>query len=280
LYIKSIGKIGSRHLRSIKRSSKYSPVRIHYRKKKKFILTTGQFVRIILFILLLSLALFELKYIFYKTDYFRIQKILVEGNRILSEEEIVKMSGLAPLMHVFEIKERKVAKRLSRNPFIKKVFIVQKGSVLKLKIIEREPVVIAKAYSGGMYLVDGEGVLLKKIESTEKANFPVISGLNLKEMKLGDRLNLKVFSLAKAWLDFLKGTFLHDISEFNVSDLNNLYFYTIDGIKIFVDTHENFLRRVTFLDKLLKKIKKEKRMVDYIDTRLMPGEKGLIVKYH
>ena len=56
---------------------------------------------ILIFISLSYLIITQLRYIFFSTSYFELKEFQVTGNSTLSQDYIIKKSGIAPAQHIF-----------------------------------------------------------------------------------------------------------------------------------------------------------------------------------
>jgi len=118
-----------------------------------------------------------------------IRHVVVESDLPLSEEELLKISGLRGTEHWNTISTAAVAKRLEANPLVRearvrKVF----PDTLRMTIKGRQAAALVLADSGGRslpVLVDGEGFVFKVGATAAEVDLPVVSGLALGETALG-----------------------------------------------------------------------------------------------
>lgn len=99
----------------------------------------------------------------------------VVGNRHLSAEEVVELSGLREGVGIFSVPSRSVAGRLRKSPWIREAFVRKElPDRVLIRVDEASPAALLKKRSE-YYLVDSEGALLERHRSAELF-LPVIDG--------------------------------------------------------------------------------------------------------
>ncbi len=137
--------------------------------------------------------------------YFNIDKLSVTGHRAVSETDIMKTIGPILGRNTFALNITSIGEMLKANPWIKNVEVKRiLPSTLNIRVIERVPVAIAVI--SGMWLIDEDAVLLKKISSATDFDLPKLRGIktDAKKIKAGasiGREQIKPALDAIAWLD-------------------------------------------------------------------------------
>ncbi len=103
-----------------------------------------------------------------------VEKIVVRGNQVLSEEEIKKIAGLREDVSILEIDTSRVYHRLLGSPWIKEA-VVRKELPERLIIWleEATPEAIINR-DGRLFLIDDQGVLLEELRKDSHLMLPVI----------------------------------------------------------------------------------------------------------
>ena len=118
---------------------------------------------------------------------FKLVDIEINGNEILSRQEILNLCGLEEDgSQLLTIKPPDVVKRICNSPYVKAATAVRSlPSKLRITILERKP--IAFIYGRGLNFIDEDGVLIPVPRTSSRWNLPFISGVNESLGALGHR---------------------------------------------------------------------------------------------
>lgn len=148
------------------------------------------------------------------SPYFDISDITIDGNINLNRDDIISAANIRIGQNIFSVNTGEIYKRLKVHPWIKDTAVKKEmPDRLKIKINEREPVAVLKStelypvrknappeFSNGVYLIDGEGMVLAKLNEVSDMNFPLIVKPMGLEYKVGDRINSEdVFNGINIW---------------------------------------------------------------------------------
>src|SRR5574344_759120 len=103
------------------------------KEKKKRKLKIG---KLILFLLLITI----IGYLFLNMTDFSVKSIIVKGNTIYTDQEIIEMSGLTNHTSKFTIIPRSVEKKLEKNTYSSKAKLSKNFMTLKRTIEENRPI--------------------------------------------------------------------------------------------------------------------------------------------
>jgi len=118
-----------------------------------------------------------------QSDYFRAETITVEGNQILSEEEVIKETLVKPGDNILSINLSMVRKRLMANTWIAEAEVVRKipsGIVVRIK--EHKPLAVLDL--GKEFLLNDHGEIFKEKTTTDPENLPLVKGLKFSDLSL------------------------------------------------------------------------------------------------
>ena len=165
-------------------------------------------------------------YLLYFTDLFVLKEIKVLNNKKISENEIIKLTGLKGGERLFSIPVKKIQKRILTNTKIEKVVIVKRlPYTLEIRVKEREPLAIVTKNNKG-YLIDKNGVIIDTILPEDYQFYPVVEFKN-EEFK-NKFLNFLV------WLKTHKNYLpVYENLAKIVLDENKIIFTTKNNIKIY-----------------------------------------------
>lgn len=200
-------------------STKKQTTRKKPKNKKKSIKI--QILKWVVLLALLATAII----LFLLSSVFNITDIVIENNKKISEQEIVKLSGLNKNENMFKITNKKIREGVKQNAYIEDVVITRElTGKIKLKVIERTPTYMIKFANGYAY-INNQGYILEVSE--EALEVPIISGLKTpsEDIKAGNRLvvdDLKELENIIKIMETAKNTSIANIiTEFDISNSNN-----------------------------------------------------------
>lgn len=193
----------------------------------------------ILFLLILALATL----IILQGTVFRLQTVYVVGNQSKSPQYIAALSGLVKGLNIFSINEETVRARLSQDHTIE-LLSIQKDypGTIYLYISERTAAV-AMQWLGIQYTLDSQGLVLEENNTLVlPEGLPVVTGFQVTNIRVGRPLEVKNRVQMDAYRTIMAELTLqlytNQISELNLSDPDNLYLVTVDGITVRMGSHE------------------------------------------
>ena len=120
---------------------------------------------------------------------FNIKVINVQGNKKLTQNEIISLSQIQLEENTFKINKAKVSNSIKENAYIASVKISRNlPSTINIEIQEREAMYQIE-YANGYVYIDKQGYMLEISE--EKQNFPILQGILTENtnFETGNRLN-------------------------------------------------------------------------------------------
>ena len=168
-----------------------------FEERKKKIQKRLKIMRTISIILLIIAVILIVMF----SPLFNIKEITIEGNELISKEQILSLSKLEKDTNIFSISKGKIRKNLKENQYIEDVEIFQNlPSTVTLKVTERKNSYIIE-YANSFVVIDKKGYILEI--SDKKLDLPVIQGIETsgEEFVQGKRLNNKdlnkIFTITK-----------------------------------------------------------------------------------
>lgn len=119
---------------------------------------------------------------------FALHHIVVEGNSILSREEVLAASGLSTGVNLLTVVPPLVRKRLLGLPVIKDATVqLVFPDTVRIILEERKRLALYN-HNGSFYFVDESGVVLERV-STLQPGYPIISysGSSISKFELGEQ---------------------------------------------------------------------------------------------
>ncbi len=113
-------------------------------------------------------------------SYFFVSSIEVNGEKRLTDKEVLALSGIKVGDNIFAIDLKKVSERLSAHPWIRFADVERRfPDAVVIRIEERQPVALARIGSR-LFLVDRDGTCFKYYDESEGFTAPVITGIDAK----------------------------------------------------------------------------------------------------
>ncbi len=166
----------------------HKPKRKH--RKKNYIL------RIVIVLAIIVAAVFCAH-----LDYFNVDGIAVVGNENISDEEIIKQSGIETGSSVFDIHPFIVQHRIKKNLYIDDVNVNRKLPD-KVEIIVKERSLLAQFSMDGKFVItDSEGMVLDISKEAQKAT--LIEGVTVTDAEKKETIKIKESNGLEKTLDLL-----------------------------------------------------------------------------
>lgn len=228
-------------------------------------------IRFLLLFLTLLLAVFTgVQRWIYTAAHFELQQIVVNGNRYLSDEDVVHLLAIPRGTNIFEVSLEGVENKLQKNIRIKAVKAIrQVPGAIVLNIEEREPVALIKI---GQYFreVDREGLILPEIHNGIFADLVMITGLETGGLRIGDRISDERLFKAIQVIDELErieSGWSAEFSEIYAEDPHDLVIYPINGGQKARVDYANCSTQLERFKIVSEQLGREKELVKGFDLR-------------
>ncbi len=181
----------------------------------------------------------------------RLEKVTVDGNHYLSEDEIVKTAALPLGESMFKLDLNGALKKVKGMGWVDRVFIERRlPRSIVISVRERKPVALLD--NGSLYGVDAEGRILPSSPAILREDLPLISGLSANTEAEGTTQSAEALGPALDVLSSIQkkdSVLAQDVSEVNLSEPGSLKVTFIDGIQATFDppVQESDLRRMALV---------------------------------
>jgi cell division protein FtsQ len=114
-------------------------------------------------------------------EYFQTRQLVIEGNQRLSKAEVAAQAQVGTGVNIFAVNLSLTRKRLLAHPWIAEAEVSRQiPSGIRIRIHEHQPLAIVEL--GHRFLIDENGTLFKEWDSSDPADLPLISGLELSDV--------------------------------------------------------------------------------------------------
>jgi len=212
-------------------------------------------------------------YLFLHSSFFNVQKIYISGLKIVSESEVINLSGLSPGCNIFEINEQLAAKAVEIHPMIKSAKIIRHlPGDIEIEVKEREVWAIVP-YKDVFLCIDEEGICIDRLKYFSVLNYPVITIDSMPErVNLGQAVEPEGISEIKKVWDALSTENKEEVSDFHyINKSREIVIYTKRGTEIRFGSTERLDEKVSIFNQIFQ-IEKDfqeegAEVLEYIDLR-------------
>ncbi len=226
------------------------PTRVEIKKRRKKV-----FLRLVL---LLALVTFTVAYAF-KSDYFNIKRISINGNIRISNERILNASRISIGENIFRARTSQSEDYIRSLAYVKEVSIKRNiPNTITINIEERKAAIQIKALSSHI-LIDKEGYVLEIVDERYE-NLPSFIGFDIKNIKPGEHI-LKDEQNQDITYFFEKEDILSVLNKISYVNYNpetkEINIELFSGIGVAFGPLDNVEYKLRVLDKLLIDIEKK-----------------------
>lgn len=192
----------------------------------------------------------------------------VEQTTTLTEKEIMVTAGINEPVNILQINADKVEKRLAKDLRIEKATVTYEFPLtLHMQIAARPTVAIVMTQFGYASL-DKNNQVIRLSEGVTEAKVPIISGIRLGNILLGDEIQNQGIKNAIIFLKSLSAKGLAELSELNVGDPNAMVAYTVEGMPLRIGDGTELPEKAKLAEDMIKDVKARNIDVLYLDVNV------------
>lgn len=192
-----------------------------------------------------------------RSEYFKMGNPIVNGLNRIKREEILKITSIKTAMNILNLDIKGIRDNIASHPWVSNVSVRREfPDRLIIDIIERNPLAIINI--NGLFYVDNNGEIFKRVEINDNPDYPIITGINKNDSYSSFMKKIK----RGVSFIFIAKPLINIISEVNVS--NGIIIYTIDGITVNIG-ESDYKEKINRLNKILIDLKKRSIKVKVID---------------
>ena len=199
------------------------------------------------------------------SPFFRLRQINITGNAYVSTQDICRIAGIYHGENLFSLQTDAIAKKLMKDLRIEQASArrVFPGE-LDIQITERVPVVTVACEYGYLDL-DRQGVVLDAYKTLKQMQIPMLTGLTLQGLYIGDSVQNDTIRQVLYYLDQLDAASQHQLSEVNISQPEHVMAYTTGAVQLRIGRMERLDEKAEITRNFLAELKNAKHPIDYID---------------
>lgn len=215
--------------------------------------------------LLLALAVLIAAFLFVNSAFFTVGEVVVAGNNHISVEDIHSIAGIPSEVNIFRLNTGEINKRLLRDLRIASAEVTRRfPATIAISVTERQPLAWL-ACSYGFVQVDKQGMVMTAVKSIKKIDVPLITGIRLGTIYVGDKVDLPAAGAVLSYLADLDEATLAQLAEINIRPNGDLAAYTVQSVNIRIGPPERLPEKAKFTHDILLEIGGKKAPIEYID---------------
>lgn len=189
------------------------------------------------------------------SPFFYFSNTVILGETSFKEEELISLSKIDQQKNIYLIDTKTAQANIEKNPYINDITIKRKfPETLVFSVNERIPAA-ALPLSAGFAVIDEEGNALKIEQDITGLSYPIISGISVSKVSLGEKIPVKdqeQFSFILKMLSYSQNArLLQSISDINLSKLDDIKMTTTSGIKVLLGDGEDMNYKMLMLNQIL-----------------------------
>ncbi len=202
---------------------------------------------------------------------FALRSIKVEGNQLISNENLLKKANIDSSKDLFELQPTEIEKQIKKDqPIVENVHVVRElPTTIRIEVDEVDP--IAKIlFENTWYGIDEEGNILAGLKSIELYDYPVITGLSLKQKTENQIVRPEGFEDILKCLNTQKKInplILNQISEINYHPKSGIIFYLLDSGTPVITGKDEIEKKLFKFNKVYPLLVAELNSTQFIDLR-------------
>jgi len=215
--------------------------------------------------LLAALVTLIALFLFINSPYFTVGTVLIEGNKYVEVKEVLRIAGIPEKVNIFRLKPANIKDRLLNDLRVAEVTVERRfPATIAVLIEERKPLAFV-ASQHGFVEIDRQGMVLVALRNLKEVKVPVITGVRLGNVYVGDQVNNPVLASALTYLAALDEASLNSLSEVNIESPDEIVAYTVDSMYIRVGDNRRLTEKAKLTDEILQEISSKKLNVEYVD---------------
>jgi len=193
------------------------------------------------------------------TPLFNISDIEVTGNSIVTDKEIIKISGIKKNENVFRMNSGKAEKAISENGYIETVRVVKKFPARVVIEITESNEIAYVAFSGNYVGISDKGKVTSITKSSKlKPKKMIISGFGVKSAQVSQPIEGKKQEKTELVRELLEALQSNKLASFvkkaDISDTQNILLVLTNGTEIIIGKNEQMDYKLKCLNTVLEEL--------------------------
>ena len=200
---------------------------------------------------------------------FTLQRVVLHGNNYLNEEDILTSGRLHRGEPLFQLETDEVTQNLMKDLRIESAVVRRRlPDTLEIELSERLPVAMVACEYGYLDL-DRQGKVIGSYKSLHKMSIPLITGVKMHDMYIGDDNKDERVAKVLEFLSQLDAQSLNFLSEVNVTNPDAIMAYTNQAVQIRLGNFERWDEKAKLTHDFLLSLPNARHQIEYVDFSYM-----------
>ncbi|MCR5758407.1 MAG: FtsQ-type POTRA domain-containing protein [Selenomonas sp.] len=196
---------------------------------------------------------------------FTLQRVVIHGNTYLDEDDILTSGRLHKGEPLFQLETDEVTQNLMKDLRIESAVVRRRiPDTLDIELTERLPVATVACEYGYLDL-DRQGKVIGSYKTLRKMPIPLITGVRMHDMYIGDDNKDDRVTKVLAFLAQLDAESLNHLSEINVADPNAVMAYTNQAVQIRLGNFERWEEKAKLTREFLLDLPNARHPIEFVD---------------
>ena len=198
---------------------------------------------------------------------FSVRDVRIIGNHYMPADDIRRVAGVYPGVPLFQVKTAEMTQLLMKDLRVEQASVRRSlPSTLEIQIVERRPVATVDCDFGYVDL-DREGTVIDAYKTLKKMAIPMVTGIKLKDIYIGDKTTDENLKAALTYLYTLKPETNSRISEVSLKNPSDVMAYTTGGVQIRLGALDRLEEKAHLTDSFIIDQEVTQRPVEYVDFK-------------
>jgi len=203
--------------------------------------------------------------LFLRSNFFTVGSVVIEGNSNMTIADVYRAAEFPAKINIFRLNTSEIKSRLLCDLRVSAVDVHRQfPATIVISLTERNPLAYV-ANDFGFVQLDKQGVVLVALKNIKQMNVPIITGVQLGSIYVGDKVEEASVKNVLAYLAALDPPTLNQFSEININSSGVLTAYTINDIVIRLGNSDRLTEKAKVTCDILRDIGDKKTAVEYID---------------
>ncbi|WP_286034925.1 cell division protein FtsQ/DivIB [Megamonas hypermegale] len=195
----------------------------------------------------------------------KIGYVKVTGNSYLPREDVLQIARIKEPLNIFSVQTDVIQGYLQNDLRIDTAKVWRDfPNCLNIEITERLPVAVMNCNYGYVNL-DKNSVVIDIYTDAKKIQKPVITGIVLQDVYIGDSVSDDIVKKILVYLGLLNDEVLNQIRQVNIVNKDHVELYTVKGTKIILGNLNNVEKIAEKTQEIFKDMSTTTIPVEYID---------------
>lgn len=196
---------------------------------------------------------------------FTMQRLVLNGNTYLTQEDIMEIGRIEKGTPLFQLQTDAINQNLMHDLRIESAVVRRRlPDTMEIDITERMPVASVSCDYGYIDF-DRQGKVLRSYRVLQKMPIPLITGITLHDLYIGDDNTNETVAQVLCFLQKLDAEALNQISEINIADPEAVKAYTTDAVQIRLGNMDRMEEKAMLTQEFLHALPNSRHPIEYVD---------------